>query len=130
VSRLARVKSVYKGYSSAREAVLLNGRFILSQLQAADDARRGITAGAKDKGKSAAGASEWAFCKGLEAEVRARGHQAAHGAARTPACRMHHWGLRCTACAPMRLLSSLKPHPAGLPPAPRSSPRAPSRWAR
>jgi hypothetical protein len=70
VSRLARVKAVYKGYGSAREAVLLNGRFILQQLAAADDARRGVTASSKDKGKSAAGASEWAFYKGLEAEVR------------------------------------------------------------
>jgi hypothetical protein len=71
VSRLARQKAVYKGYSSAREALLLNGRFILQQLAAADAARRGVAAGTKekDKGKGAAGASEWAFCKGLEAEV-------------------------------------------------------------
>ena len=73
VSRVARQKSVYKGYGSAREAVLLYGRFILQQLTAVEEARRGGAAAAgKDKGKGAAGATEWAFYKGLEAEVRAR----------------------------------------------------------
>jgi hypothetical protein len=73
VSRLARFKAVYKGYASAREALLLNGRFILRQLDAADRARRGAAPSGKDKGKGAAGATEWAFYKGLEAEVRAQG---------------------------------------------------------
>ena len=72
-SRLARQKAVYKGYSSAREAMLLNGRFILQQLASADAARRGVATATKekDKGKGAAGASEWPFYKGLQAEVRA-----------------------------------------------------------
>lgn len=73
VARVARNKAAYKGYSSAREALLLNGRFVLAQLAAVDEARRGVSSSAKDKGKAAAGASEWAFCKGLEAEVRAAG---------------------------------------------------------
>lgn len=72
VSRVARVKPVYKGYASAREALLLNGRFILRQIDAADEARRGpaaASAASKEKGKAAAGATEWAFYKGLEAEL-------------------------------------------------------------
>ncbi|KAI8469978.1 MAG: hypothetical protein J3K34DRAFT_268835 [Monoraphidium minutum] len=69
VSRLARQKAIYKGYASVREALLLNGRFVLQTLEAADAQRRGVAAGAKDKGKGAAGATEWAFYKGLEAEL-------------------------------------------------------------
>lgn len=75
VSRLARHKAVYKGYGSAREALLLNGRFILQQLSSVDAARRSVAAAnGKDKGKGAAGATEWAFYKGLEAEVGGQEH--------------------------------------------------------
>jgi hypothetical protein len=131
VSRVARQKAVYKGYGSAREAILLNGRFVLQQLVAADDARRGVAASGKDKGKSAAGATEWAFYKGLEAEVR----EAAVGLIQWSLCCqrrcrmllylacMHHTTC-CTGAAPSNLaLTPPKPPPP--PTQPLSWPRAP-----
>ncbi len=84
VAKLARGRAA-KVYGSAREALLLNGRFVLEQLAAADQ-RRGQGAappGAADKGKgkaaagsdggagSAAGMSGGAFAEALSAEVRA-----------------------------------------------------------
>lgn len=70
VAKLARAKAG-KGYSSAREALLLNGRFVLGQV-AAHQKRKGgaVAATDKGKGKAPAGVTAGPFCAELEAEVR------------------------------------------------------------
>lgn len=55
---------VSKGYPSAREALVVNGKFLLRQL-AALDGKNG-----KGKGKAAASLSDGAFAKALATEVR------------------------------------------------------------
>uniref|UniRef100_A0A383WCP9 Cytosine-specific methyltransferase n=1 Tax=Tetradesmus obliquus TaxID=3088 RepID=A0A383WCP9_TETOB len=70
VAKLARAQAG-KGYASAREALLLNGRFVLGQV-AAHEARRGGGAKAaadKGKGKAPAGLSSGPFYSELEAEL-------------------------------------------------------------
>jgi len=73
VQRLARAKTVAhvcREYGSAREALLLNGRFVLEQLAAcANRAQPASAATAKDKGKRAAGVTAGPFATALEAEV-------------------------------------------------------------
>lgn len=54
---------VSKGYPSAREALVVNGRFLLRQL-ASLDGKNG-----KGKGKAAASLSDGAFAKALTTEV-------------------------------------------------------------
>lgn len=54
---------MYKGYPSAREALVVNGKFLLRQL-AALDGNNG-----KGKGKAAASLSDGAFAKALATEV-------------------------------------------------------------
>lgn len=71
VAKLARAKAG-KGYASAREALLLNGRFVLGQLAAHEARKSGGTAAAKadmGKGKAPAGVTGGPFCSELEAEV-------------------------------------------------------------
>lgn len=67
IAKLARAKAG-KGYGSAREALLLNGRFVLQQL-AAEQARQQPGADGGNKGKGAAGLEGGAFAKSLEDEV-------------------------------------------------------------
>lgn len=69
VAKLARAKAG-RGYSSAREALLLNGRFVLSQVTAHDKRNGGAAADDKGKGKAPAGISSGPFCTELQAEVR------------------------------------------------------------
>lgn len=72
VAKLARAKAG-KGYSSTREALLLNGRFVLGQLAAHEQRKGGAAAaGDKGKGKAPAGVTSGPFCTELEAEVRIR----------------------------------------------------------
>eukprot|EP00879_Flechtneria_rotunda_P032023 GHRR01035170.1.p1 GENE.GHRR01035170.1~~GHRR01035170.1.p1 ORF type:complete len:411 (+),score=190.01 GHRR01035170.1:418-1650(+) len=71
VAKLARAKAA-KGYSSAREALLLNGRFVLAQIAAHETRKAGpaaAAAGDKSKGKAAAELTSGPFCSELQAEL-------------------------------------------------------------
>eukprot|EP00878_Enallax_costatus_P030274 GHUV01032949.1.p1 GENE.GHUV01032949.1~~GHUV01032949.1.p1 ORF type:complete len:574 (+),score=238.91 GHUV01032949.1:1551-3272(+) len=69
VAKLARAKAG-KGYSSAREALLLNGRFVLGQVAAHEKTKGAANAAAdKGKGKAPAGVTAGPFCAELEAEL-------------------------------------------------------------
>lgn len=86
---------VCKGYPSAREALVVNGKFLLRQL-ATLDGKNG-----KGKGKAAASLSDGAFAKALATEVRVcvcEGGNAAplHG----PGCEVESW---CTCSVRTRL---------------------------